>query len=88
MWLIDLLDLRPQLNAFFSARVVAAFSTAEILQRQHLDLPFYVERYGVPQQYGVRKNKENSDETETDSTETGSRKGSAEGGFDVVHDNL
>ena len=60
---------------------MAALSTAEVLQRQRLDLPFYVEQYGVPQQYGVRKDKENSGETD-------SRKGATEGGFDVVHDNL
>ena len=73
-WLSDLLDLRPQLKAFFSVRVVAALSTAEVLQRQHLDLPFYVDQYGVPQQYGVKKNKENSDETETE-TDTANSQG-------------
>ena len=81
LWLSDLLDLRPQLKSFFSVRVVAALSTAEVLQRQRLDLPFYVEQYGVPQQYGVRKDKEKSGETD-------SRKGATERGFDVVQDNL
>ena len=33
LWLSDLLDLRPQLKSFFSVRVVAALSTAEVLQR-------------------------------------------------------